>query len=114
MKNEERTFLNPRHKIVQLSRKRGDFFFLYCINKGEEIERKIQTVYPLGKGKQIDFAYPVCTFIYKINGYYAFIKLNISTVKNKAEVLNWSNDQIEKFIDYYVVSEYGLSINNNF
>lgn len=107
-----REFINNRHKIVQLSKKRGDLFLLYCISKGEELNREIQKVYPLGKGNLKHFAYDVLCITYKINGYYAFAKINIDKISNKEVVLKWSPKEIEDYVKgNYVVDQWGLSIN---
>ena len=105
-------FINNRHKIVQLSKKRGDWFLLYCIYKGEELTREIQKVYPLGKGNQKHFEYDVLCITYKINEYYAFAKINIDKISNKEVVLKWSPKEIEDYVERnYVVDQWGLSIN---
>lgn len=108
-----REFINNRHKIVQLSKKRGDWFLFYCIYKGEELNREIQKIYPLGKGNQEHFGYHVLCITYKINGYYAFAKINIDKINNKEHSLQWSSKEIEKYVEsnYNIVDQWGLSIN---
>lgn len=108
-----REFINNRHKIVQLSKKRGDWFLSYCISKGEELNREIQKIYPLGKGNQEHFGYNVLCITYKINGYYAFAKINIEQISNKDITLKWSSEAIEKYVEknYNIVDQWGLSVN---
>ena len=65
-KTETRTYLNPKHKAVQLNKKDGRLFFFYCISKGKETNR-----YYSKDNFEHENYFRLC---FSINGYFAFVE----------------------------------------
>lgn len=104
---EKRTWLNPRHKAVYLSKKRGDCFFFYCVRKGKEIKREFIEYFSTAE--------KLLRISFEINGYFAFIDLSVEDVNPKKSI-EWKLEKLEDYVydNFLSVKSWGISINNNF
>ena len=95
-KTETRTYLNPRHKAVQLNKKDGRLFFFYCVDKGKETNR-----YYSKDNFEHENYFRLC---FSINGYFAFVELE-DEYTNNTEVLDLIKEECQKKLKYYEVPE---------
>jgi hypothetical protein len=116
MKNIIRTFLNPRHKAVQLNKKRGDYLFYYCTAKGTLLTKELitTTIYnsnPIIRENETH-TYLRCRF--RINGYYAYFDLSIEDINIKKS-LEWSLEKLENYVynNFLSIHGWGLSVSEN-
>ena len=102
-KTETRTYLNPKHKAVQLNKKDGRLFFFYCISKGKETNR-----YYSKDNFEHENYFRLC---FSINGYFAFVELKADAINP-----NWALEKICEYVSnhFYAINSWGISIKNEF
>lgn len=102
-KMETRTYLNPRHKAVQLNKKDGRLFFFYCVDKGKETNR-----YYSKDNFEHKKYFRVC---FSVNGYFAFFELEENFTNP-----NWALEKIKEYVNnhFYAIKSWGISVDNKF